>query len=145
VILERAFVAALLIAHRTPGAYMAPWDHIRRFPSDSGLVSTAGGGTVLRDTNFRRRVRGPAVTAAGLEGLHFHDLRHSHAALLIAAGEHVKVIQSRLGHANARMTLDVDGHLFDGLDEAAVERLDGAVSEAAVRILRGFGEVADLD
>jgi hypothetical protein len=42
------------------------------------------------------------------------------------------------------MTLDVYGHLFDGLDEAAAERLDGAVSEAAVRILRGFGEVADL-
>ena len=75
-------------------------DHIRRFPSDSGLVFTASRGTVLRDTNFRRRVWGPAVTAAGLEGLHFHDLRHSHVALLIAAGEHVKVIQSRLGHAD---------------------------------------------
>ncbi len=42
------------------------------------------------------------------------------------------------------MTLDVYGHLFDGLDEAAAELLDGAVSEAAVRILRGFSEVADL-
>ena len=48
VILERAFVAALLIAHRTPGAYMAPWDHIRRFPSDS------------RPRVHRRRRNGPA-------------------------------------------------------------------------------------
>jgi len=87
--------------------------------------------------------RAPAARRK-LDGLHFHDLRHSHAALLIEAGEHVKVIQSRLGHANARMTLDVYGHLFDGLDEAAADRLDDAVSDAAVRILRGFGEVAEL-
>ena len=98
----------------------------------------------LRDSNFPRRIWGPVVTETGLEGLHFHDLRHSHVALLIAAGEHVKVIQSRLGHANARMTLDVYGHLFDGLDEAAAERLNEAVSDAAVRILRGFGEVTEL-
>ena len=53
-------------------------------------------------------------------------------ALLIAAGEHVKVIQSRLGHKNARITLDVYGHLFEGIDEAAADRLNEAVSEAAV-------------
>lgn len=56
----------------------------------------------------------------------------------------MKLIQSRLGHSNARITLDVYGHLFDGIDEAAAESLDGAVSEAAVPVLRPFGEVADL-
>ncbi len=76
--------------------------------------------------------------------MNFHDLRHSHVAQLIEAGEHVKVIQSRLGHSSARITLDVYGHLFDGIDEAAAERLDGAVLDAAVRIVRGFGEVAEL-
>ena len=81
---------------------------------------------------------------AGLDGLRFHDLRHSHAALLIAEGEHVKVIQSRLGHASAKITLDTYGHLFDGLDEAAADRLNEAVSEARVRILRGFDEVSDI-
>lgn len=54
----------------------------------------------------------------------FHDLRHSHAALLIAQGEHPKVIQARLGHASIKTTLDTYGHLFDGLDEAAADRLD---------------------
>ena len=53
-----------------------------------------------------------------------HDLRHTHAALLIAQGEHPKVIQERLGHASIRTTLDTYGHLFSGLDEAAAERLD---------------------
>ena len=99
---------------------------------------------MIHASNFRRRVWAPATVEAGLEGLNFHDLRHSHAALLIAAGEHVKVISSRLGHSSARITLDVYGHLFEGIDEAAADRLDQAVSEAAVRIMRGFGEVAEI-
>ena len=45
-------------------------------------------------------------------------------ATLIAQGEHPKVIQERLGHASIKTTLDTYGHLFDGMDEAAAERLD---------------------
>jgi integrase len=44
--------------------------------------------------------------------------------MLIAQGEHPKVIQNRLGHSSIKVTLDTYGHLFDGLDEAAAERLD---------------------
>ena len=99
---------------------------------------------MIRASHFRTRVWRPATVEAGMEGVTFHDLRHSHVALLIAAGEHVKVIQSRLGHSSARITLDVYGHLFDGIHEAAAERLDRAVSEAAVPVLRPLGEVAEL-
>ena len=60
------------------------------------------------------------------EPCRFHDLRHTHAALLIAQGEHPKVIQGRLGHASIRTTLDTNGHLFEGLDEAAAGRLEEA-------------------
>jgi integrase len=58
--------------------------------------------------------------------MRFHDLRHTHAAMLIAQGEHPKVIQNRLGHSSIKVTLDTYGHLFEGLDEAAAERLDDA-------------------
>jgi integrase len=44
--------------------------------------------------------------------------------MLIAQGEHPKVIQSRLGHSSIQVTLDTYGHLFEGLDQAAAERLD---------------------
>ena len=44
--------------------------------------------------------------------------------MLIAQGEHPKVIQNRLGHSSIKVTLDTYGHLFEGLDEAAAERLD---------------------
>ena len=91
--------------------------------SDRGAVFTSPAGGPLRRGNFRTRVWLPAVAEAGLKGLRFHDLRHTHVAMLIAAREHPKVIQSRLGHASIRTTLDVYGHLMDGLDEAAAEAL----------------------
>jgi integrase len=44
--------------------------------------------------------------------------------MLIAQGEHPKVIQLRLGHSSIQIALDTYGHVFEGLDEAASERLD---------------------
>ena len=90
---------------------------------DTQYVFTAPRGGPLRRSGFRFRVWMPATVLAGLEGLRFHDLRHTHAAWLIKAGEHPKVIQARLGHASISTTLDRYGHLMDGLDEAAAEAL----------------------
>ena len=90
---------------------------------DTQHVFTAPRGGPLRRSGFRFRVWVPATVRADLEGLRFHDLRHTHAAWLIKAGEHPKVIQARLGHASISTTLDRYGHLMDGLDEAAAEAL----------------------
>jgi integrase len=46
-------------------------------PGDDGLVFTSPGGGPLRHTNFRRRFWVPALQAAGLPLIHFHDLRHT--------------------------------------------------------------------
>jgi integrase len=62
-------------------------------------------------------------------------LRHSHAALLIAQGEHPKVIQERLGHASIKTTLDTYGHLFEGLDEAAADRLEATYAASDVHAM----------
>ena len=99
--------------------------HLRGHDADQ--VFTAPQGGLLRRGNFRRRVWLPATAAAGLDGVRFHDLRHTHAAWLIAAGEHPKVIQSRLGHASISTTLDRYGHLMAGLDAAAAEALPAPV------------------
>lgn len=98
--------------------------HLAMYPDSSGLLFTAHAGGPIRRTNFRRRIWKPAVASSVGEPCTFHDLRHTHAALLIAQGEHPKVIQARLGHASIKTTLDTYGHLFDGLDEAAADRLD---------------------
>ncbi len=92
-------------------------------------VFTSPDGKALRRHNFRRRVWLPTVKAASLDGLRFHDLCHSHAAMLIAAGEHPRLISARLGHSTIRTTLDAYGHLLPGLDEAAADRLDQLFAE----------------
>ncbi len=96
----------------------------------TGFVFTSPEGGPIRRTNFRRRVWIPATEQAGLAGVRFHDLRHTHVAMLIAEGEHPKVIQARLGHASIRTTLDLYGHLMEGLDEAAAAALEARFRSA---------------
>ncbi|PSK99292.1 site-specific recombinase XerD [Murinocardiopsis flavida] len=100
------------------------------------LVFTAVQGGPLHYDNFRTRVFGPAVRAAGLAELNVtaHKLRHTAASLAIASEADVKVIQTMLGHKTATMTLDTYGHLFpDRLDEVAkkmAERRAAALRKA---------------
>lgn len=68
----------------------------------------------------------PATEAAGVSPLRYHDLRHSHVALLMAQGKHPKLIADRLGHASPVVTMTVYSHLFPGLDEEAADRLEKA-------------------
>jgi integrase len=99
-------------------------DHLSAYPAvGNGLVFTQPEGGPIRRTNFRQRVWLAAVAETVGPPMRFHDLRHSHAAWLIAQGEHPKTIQSRLGHASIKTTLDTYGHLMPGMDEADADRL----------------------
>lgn len=63
----------------------------------------------------------------------FHDLRHHHASLLIAAGCSVKVVQSQLGHASASETLDTYSHLWPDDHERVRAAVDRAFSAPITR------------
>lgn len=70
----------------------------------------------------------------------WHELRHFYASLLIAAGESVKVVQSRLGHKSAMETLDTYGHLWPDSEEAtraAVDRVLAAPCTATLQAILG--------
>ncbi|UAT31461.1 site-specific integrase [Bacillus badius] len=54
-----------------------------------------------------------------LRYIRFHDLRHTSATLLLNKGENVKVISSRLGHANVLTTLNIYSHTLRKADELA--------------------------
>ena len=109
-----------------------------------GMVFTSPDGSVLRHSNYYRRVFKPAVKAFGLDGFRFHDLRHTCAAMLIQQGAHPRAIMERLGHSSIKVTLDTYGHLFPALDEALTEGLDeqfqNAISNDA-RPARGLSEL----
>ena len=66
---------------------------------------------------------------AGLRNIRLHDLRHTHATLMLKAGVHPKIVSERLGHANIGITLDTYSHVFPGLQEAAAERFDKIFEE----------------
>jgi integrase len=112
--------------------------HLAKYPvGEEGLIFTAPAAGPLRATQFRNRVWYAAVAASVGTPCRFHDLRHTAAALLIREKVHPKVIQQRLGHASIRTTLDVHGHVFEGLDEAAAEALDRTLGERAVGLAWG--------
>ncbi|MDH7578057.1 MAG: site-specific integrase [Bacillota bacterium] len=58
----------------------------------------------------------------------FHALRHTHASLLIKAGVHPKVISERLGHSNIGITMDLYGHLMQGMQKEAANRIDNIIT-----------------
>lgn len=108
-------------------------------PQDEGLVFTSPGGGALR-RSFRRRYWKPAVRDSVGEPMRFHDLRHSHVALLIQQGTHPAVIAARLGHTSVKTVLDVYGHLYEGLDREAAENLEAPWSILGRRSNRRLSE-----
>jgi integrase len=97
------------------------------FSGEDDLIFVNEKGTVLDGHNFVRRVFEPALRRAGLPKIRFHDLRHSFASLLIAQGEHPKLISEQLGHASVQITLDRYGHLLPASYDSAGERLEAAL------------------
>lgn len=68
---------------------------------------------------------------SGLPLMRFHDLRHTHVALLIKQGTGMKAISTRLGHSGIGITMNTYGHLLPGIEEEAVSRLDQTLNSHA--------------
>lgn len=65
---------------------------------------------------FRECLKG-----AGITGIRFHDLRHTHATQLISQGVDIKTVSKRLGHENIKITLDLYAHWLPENDQKAAE------------------------
>lgn len=61
---------------------------------------------------------------AGLPDMHLHDLRHSAATLLLAAGVNAKVVQEMLGHSDITITLGMYGHVMPNMQKEAASKMD---------------------
>ena len=77
--------------------------------------------TKARDSCFTQLTR--HAKKAGLPVIRLHDLRHSHASMLINLGTPPKVVQERLGHASIQMTLDLYSHLYPDKQKDVADRL----------------------
>lgn len=103
--------------------------HLQVYPPGAGgLVFTARSGGPLRRSHLQYAWREAAGRPKG-EG--WHELRHHHASLLIAAGLSPRAVADRLGHADPSETLNVYSHLWP-TDEpsilGAIEAAHGGVS-----------------
>ena len=85
----------------------------------------------------------PAVRRAGLEALRFHDLRHTYAALMVAAGAHPKLLQAQMGHTSIAITLDLYGHLYPDAFTDVGAQLDELVRGSLEngRVARGLQDL----
>ena len=77
----------------------------------------------LRRNDVARRSFRPLLEKSKCPRIQFHDLRHTSATLLLAAGEHVEVVSERPGHSSARITLDVYGHVLPTMQDQAAEKM----------------------
>ncbi len=66
---------------------------------------------------------------SGPPRIRLHDLRHTHATQLLAAGVNVKIVSERLGHASTSFALDVYGHVMPGRQADAVAAAAAPVDE----------------
>lgn len=66
---------------------------------------------------------------AGIKNIRIHDLRHSHASLLIELGFSALLVAERLGHENVSTTLDTYSHLFPTKQSQVAEKLQALYKE----------------
>ena len=116
-------------------------EHIGRYPSPDGWVFTAA-----RAARSITTTSATATTTVRLEprsspGVRFHDLRHTCAALLIAAGRHIEEVKTYLGHSSIRVTSDRYGHLFPEARAAMADALDVTYRNAPAAHSRPRAEI----
>ena len=79
-----------------------------------------------------------AASAAGVKRIRVHDLRHSHASLLIEMGYSPLLVSERLGHENIQTTLETYSHLYPDKQGEVVSRLETDESENYSAVLSDF-------
>lgn len=99
-------------------------EHLRIFGEDgrTGLLFVGPDSGRLRRNNFHR-VWTTALKAAGIKGVHFHDLRHTGNTLAATGGASTRELMSRMGHSTVRAAL-IYQHLVGGRDQQIADHMD---------------------
>ena len=66
---------------------------------------------------------------SGVKKIRIHDLRHSHASLLVEMGFSPLLIAERLGHERVQTTMETYSHLYPNKQAEVASRLDGMMPE----------------
>lgn len=96
----------------------SPWEEV-----NGELVFTSRVGTPVDPSNLRRAFK-RVVQEADLPEIRFHDLRHTHATMMLSEKVSPKVVSERLGHSRVGITLDRYSHVIPTMDDEAARSVE---------------------
>ncbi|MFC0561959.1 site-specific integrase [Halalkalibacter alkalisediminis] len=91
--------------------------------NDFDLVLCTKNGKPIIPRNFRKEFYNLSEKV-NLPKIRFHDLRHTHATILIQQNVNVKLISERLGHSEIGTTLDTYSHVLPNMQKSVSEELN---------------------
>jgi integrase len=62
------------------------------------------------------------ISQSGLPKIRFHDLRHTHATILLSMEVNPKIVAERLGHSSVQITLDTYSHVLPSMKKDLTEQ-----------------------
>ena len=98
--------------------------------SESDFVFAHADGSPFYPNTVSKRF-GELVKKAGIPHVRLHDMRHTHATLMLKEGVNPKTVAERLGHASVVITLDTYSHVLPGLQEEAAAKFEEGMRKAA--------------
>lgn len=82
----------------------------RHFNKPEDFVVRTWDGTFVSQRNFAREWY-RLLEESGLPKIRFHDLRHTHATLLLESGANILYVSERLGHSKTSTTYNIYSHM----------------------------------
>jgi len=90
---------------------------------DNNLVVCTNIGTPCIPRNLMRTFYNH-IEYANVTRIRFHDIRHTHATILLKQGINPKVVAERLGHSNIRITLDTYSHVLPTMQSETANKIN---------------------
>ncbi len=103
---------------------LTPWSSPPRTAARFGTTSSTSA------SSARRSSATSTTPPAHLQGLTFHELRHTAASLSLSVSPDLNIVKQRLGHEDIRTTANIYGHLVPAADGALAARLAEMFFEA---------------
>ncbi|RST75556.1 site-specific integrase [Siminovitchia acidinfaciens] len=97
--------------------------------NDEHFIISSFGGEPLNPNTIHKQFLYD-VKLAGVKRIRFHDLRHTHATIMLEIGENPKVVSERLGHSNVSITLNKYSHVTPNLQDSSAENFTKALSHS---------------
>jgi len=94
--------------------------------ADGDLVFCTRTGQPLNPSNLYRNLAA-IITAADVPKLRLHDMRHTHATLLLAGDTPIRAVSARLGHSQTSVTMNIYAHVLQEMQDRAITAIDAAL------------------